>query len=295
MDVGALCSSTCVEGAHGTDKGAEVQPIDREVVSNQYVLSTADGVSLVSAVLDIEIREALFDIGNEKAPGPDGFSSAFFKSRWDLVGGDVCRAVWEFFVTGVLLKNWNHTILALLLKVSGSPWVSDFRLIGLTNVLYKVITKILSRRLYIFLPKLVDEAQDAFVQGRNIVDNIFVARELVRGYNKSRCTPSSIDEYIQKWGHHTLSYALKVELIRSVIQGVEGFWFQVFPLHDAVLKKIRSSCTHFFWGGRPARVTWDDICTPKLEGGLGLMDLWKWNVVLLTRAIWHLYRDSDSI
>ncbi|GAA0140201.1 hypothetical protein LIER_35201 [Lithospermum erythrorhizon] len=143
----------------------EVHPIDEDVVTNGYILSTADCISLVAPVLDIEIREALFDIGNEKAPGPDGFSSAFFKPRWDLVGGDVCRAVREFFVTGVLLKNWNHTILALLPKVTGSPRVSDFRPIGLTNVLYKVITKILSRRLSIFLPKLIDKAQGAFVQG----------------------------------------------------------------------------------------------------------------------------------
>ncbi|GAA0161063.1 reverse transcriptase [Lithospermum erythrorhizon] len=105
----------------------------------------------------------------------------------------------------------------------------------------------------------------------------------------------AIDHFIQKWGHHTLSYAGKVELIRSVIQGVEGFWFQVFPMHDAVLRKIQSSCTQFFWGGRSARVAWDDICTPKLEGGLGLMDIWKWNVALLTRAIWHFLRQSDTI
>ncbi|KAG9133258.1 hypothetical protein Leryth_020753 [Lithospermum erythrorhizon] len=44
-----------------------------------------------------------------------------------------------------------------------------------------------------------------------------------------------------------------------------------------------------------ACVAWDDICTPKLEGGLGLMDIWKWNVALLTRAIWHFYRESDTI
>ncbi|GAA0142621.1 hypothetical protein LIER_03475 [Lithospermum erythrorhizon] len=58
----------------------------------------------------------------------------------------------------------------------------------------------------------------------------------------------AIDQFIQKWGHHSLSYARKVELIRSVIQGVDGFWFQVFPMHDAVHRKIRSSCTQFFWG-----------------------------------------------
>ncbi|GAA0186769.1 hypothetical protein LIER_34057 [Lithospermum erythrorhizon] len=184
----------------------EVQPIDREVVSNGYVLSTADGASLVSAVLDIEIREALFDIGNEKAPGPDGFSSAFFKSRWDLVGGDV---------TGVLLKNWNHMILALLPKVSGSPRVSDFRPIGLTNVLYKVITKILSRRLSIFLPKLIDEAQGAFVQGQNIVDNIWVAQELVRGYNRSRCTPSCMLMVDIRKAFDTVSWSFLEDVLRG--------------------------------------------------------------------------------
>ncbi|KAG9145698.1 hypothetical protein Leryth_024858 [Lithospermum erythrorhizon] len=105
----------------------------------------------------------------------------------------------------------------------------------------------------------------------------------------------AIDQFIQKWGHHTLSYAGKVELLRSVIQGVEGFWFQVFPMHDAVLRKVQSSCTQFFWVCRPGHRRWDDICTPKLEGGLGLMDIWKWNVALLTRAIWHFYRESDTI
>ncbi|KAG9151040.1 hypothetical protein Leryth_027207 [Lithospermum erythrorhizon] len=37
----------------------EVHPIDEDVVSNGYILSTADGSSLVAPVLDIEIREAL--------------------------------------------------------------------------------------------------------------------------------------------------------------------------------------------------------------------------------------------
>ncbi|GAA0162662.1 hypothetical protein LIER_18702 [Lithospermum erythrorhizon] len=193
----------------------EVHPIDEDVVTNGYILSTTDGISLVAPVLDIEIREALFDIGNEKAPGPDGFSSAFFISRWDLVGGDVCRAVREFFITGVLLKNWNHTILALLPKVTGSPRVSDFQPIGLTNVLYKVITKILSRRLSLFLPKLIDKAQGAFVQGRNIVDNIWVAQELVRGYNRSRCTPSCMLMLDIRKAFDTVSWSFLEDVLKG--------------------------------------------------------------------------------
>ncbi|GAA0183546.1 hypothetical protein LIER_31085 [Lithospermum erythrorhizon] len=167
-----------------------VQPVNSEVFAHGFVLTPDDGHSLTLPILDEKIRAALFDIGNEKAPGLDGYSSAFFKFQWDLVGNDVCMAVKEFFATEVLLKSWNHTILALLPKTSGSPRVGDFRPIGLTNVLYKVITKILAQRMAPFLPRLVDKAQGAFVKDRNIVDNICIAQELVRGYNRKRCTPS---------------------------------------------------------------------------------------------------------
>ncbi|KAK1441020.1 hypothetical protein QVD17_06856 [Tagetes erecta] len=42
---------------------------------------TAD--MMVREVTNEEIREAIFSIGNDRAPGPDGFTSAFFKSAWD--------------------------------------------------------------------------------------------------------------------------------------------------------------------------------------------------------------------
>ncbi|XP_074567161.1 putative beta-1,4-xylosyltransferase IRX14 [Curcuma longa] len=35
-----------------------------------------------------EIRAALHDVGNGKAPGPDGYGSKFFLSAWDIIGND---------------------------------------------------------------------------------------------------------------------------------------------------------------------------------------------------------------
>nr|GEU38750.1 RNA-directed DNA polymerase, eukaryota, reverse transcriptase zinc-binding domain protein [Tanacetum cinerariifolium] len=52
-----------------------------------------------------EIKEALFDIDEQKAPGPDGFSAKFFKAAWNIIGKDMCLAVQEFFQTGKLLGN----------------------------------------------------------------------------------------------------------------------------------------------------------------------------------------------
>ncbi|GKC83759.1 hypothetical protein Tco_1139476, partial [Tanacetum coccineum] len=65
-----------------------------------------------------EIKNAMFSMGNEKSPGPDGFTAAFFKEAWDIVGKDVILAVREFFINGNLLKEMNHTIIALIPKVS---------------------------------------------------------------------------------------------------------------------------------------------------------------------------------
>ncbi|GJV41691.1 hypothetical protein Tco_1420131 [Tanacetum coccineum] len=49
--------------------------------------------NMVRNVTNEEIKSAMFDIGDEKAPGPDGFTSVFFKKGWRLLGGDeFCNA-----------------------------------------------------------------------------------------------------------------------------------------------------------------------------------------------------------
>ncbi|KAL2224604.1 UNVERIFIED_CONTAM: hypothetical protein Sindi_2993500, partial [Sesamum indicum] len=51
-----------------------------------------------------------------RPPGPDGYSSGFFKAAWPMVGQEVTKAVLEFFSTGKLLKQVNSTLLALIPK-----------------------------------------------------------------------------------------------------------------------------------------------------------------------------------
>lgn len=101
----------------------------------------------IRAVTEEEIKLTLFDIGDEKAPGPDGFTSTFFKQNWDIVGKEVMEAVKDFFTTGQILKKINHTFISLIPKKAHDPTVSDFCLIACTNVIYKTITKILANRM----------------------------------------------------------------------------------------------------------------------------------------------------
>lgn len=48
---------------------------------------------MIQEVTDQEIKAAMFDIEDEKAPGPDGFTAKFYKKAWHIVGRDVCDVV----------------------------------------------------------------------------------------------------------------------------------------------------------------------------------------------------------
>ena len=40
---------------------------------------------LLQAVTDDEVKGPMFSLGSEKAPGPDGFTTHFFKKAWSLL------------------------------------------------------------------------------------------------------------------------------------------------------------------------------------------------------------------
>lgn len=48
---------------------------------------------LTKEVSEEEIKQAMFSIGADKAPGPDGFITAFYQHHWDLVKEDVITEV----------------------------------------------------------------------------------------------------------------------------------------------------------------------------------------------------------
>ncbi|KAL0402628.1 UNVERIFIED_CONTAM: hypothetical protein Slati_4292700 [Sesamum latifolium] len=66
-------------------------------------------------------RMRVFQINEDKAPGPDGYSAAFFKAAWPVVGEEMTQAVLEFFQNGRLLKQVNATLLTLIPKNAFVP------------------------------------------------------------------------------------------------------------------------------------------------------------------------------
>ena len=156
-----------------------------ETISNLHseglftrTLNSEKALIMVRQVTNEEIKSAMFNIGNDKAPGPDGFTSIFFKKAWDIVVNDVCHAVKDFFSNGQILREINHTIIALLPKVSTPSRINDYRPISCCNVIYKCISKIITNRIKDGLDDVVSVNQSAFIPGRSISDNILLLRSL---------------------------------------------------------------------------------------------------------------------
>lgn len=82
--------------------------------------------------------------------------------------------------TGVLLKQFNITTLTIIPKSQNPVGLTDCRPIACCSIIYKIITKILTKRIGGILKRIVSPAQSAFIHGKKIIDNILLTHELVR-------------------------------------------------------------------------------------------------------------------
>ncbi|KAL9661679.1 hypothetical protein QQ045_026505 [Rhodiola kirilowii] len=114
-----------------------------------------------------------------KAPGPDGFPAVFYQRHWHVVRRTVIEKVNQFFRDGILEEGLNETMIVLIPNCKRPKRVEDFRPISLCNVIVKIVTKILANQLKAALPAVVSEAQNAFLPGRQISDNIILAHEVL--------------------------------------------------------------------------------------------------------------------
>lgn len=130
--------------------------------------------------------EALKTIGSLKAPGPDGLLALFYKEFWEIVGDEVVSDVLNVLRGGPMPNKWNETTVVLIPKVRRPETIKDLRPISLCNVIYKLISKVLSNRLKRILPDIIAPSQSAFIPGRLISDNILIAYEMTHYLKRRR-------------------------------------------------------------------------------------------------------------
>lgn len=137
---------------------SEMQELDESVLDSVKVKVTPEmNRSLLAPFTAEEVKKALFDIGDLKAPGPDGLHAIFFKRFWSMLGDDLIKEVLTAVNTATIPEGWNDTTIIMIPKVSNPDMVAQFRPISLCNVVCKVISKMLSRRMKSILPEVISD------------------------------------------------------------------------------------------------------------------------------------------
>ena len=133
-----------------------------------------------------EVHSALMEMNGDKAPGPDGFTVAFWQSCWDFAKEEIMEMFKEFHKHSSFLKSLNNTFLVLIPKKGGAEDLGDFRPISLLGELYKLLAKVLANRLKKVVGKVVSPTQNAFVMGKQILDASLIANEVIDSWQKRK-------------------------------------------------------------------------------------------------------------
>ena len=122
----------------------------------------------------------------KKSPGPDGMPPLFYQHFWSLVSDCVTSTVLDFLNHGITSPNFNETHIVLIPKIKNPKNITQYRPISLSNVIYRLASKVLANRLKRFLPKIISENQSAFMSDHLITDNILVAFETMNHIKHKR-------------------------------------------------------------------------------------------------------------
>ena len=79
-------------------------------------LATDENDILTAPFSEKEVFEAISQMKNNKAPGPDGFPAEFYKKCWHIIKGDLLPMFQDLFLGQLQLFHLNFGIITLLPK-----------------------------------------------------------------------------------------------------------------------------------------------------------------------------------
>lgn len=146
----------------------------------QEQLSDAENIELNRPFDEEEIKYIIESMEKNKAAGPDGFPIEFYQQCWPIIKDDMVKLFADFDKNKVDLSRINYGIITLIPKGAEADVIQKYRPICLLQVLFKFFFKGLTLRLGPLMPKLINNSQNAFIKGRNIMDGILSLHEILR-------------------------------------------------------------------------------------------------------------------
>ena len=99
---------------------------------------------------------------------------------------------------------------------------------------------------------------------------------------------NKLKDRLNVWKGRFLSMARRICLIKSVLTSVSLYYLSLYKAPTSICKSITRIQRRFIWDwGKEKKfiswVSWEVVCKPREEGGLGVRDIRKFNAALLAK------------
>ena len=143
--------------------------------------------------MEKEVREAIFQMKYNKAPGPDGFPAEFYQVFWSIIKDDLIAMFRDFHNEDLRLFSLNFGIVTLIPKLNEVKKIQQYGPICMFNVSFKIFTKVIANRLALVASKVIGPSQSAFLPRRYILEGAIVLHETLHELKRKK-----MDELILK-------------------------------------------------------------------------------------------------
>ncbi|GKA17763.1 RNA-directed DNA polymerase, eukaryota [Tanacetum coccineum] len=278
-------------------KRFEEPAVNRSKISFQFPtrLNSDQALDLERPVSCDEIRQAVWGCGEDKSPGPDGFTFEFFRKFWDIIGPDFCVAVkcdplapyLFILVMESLHLSFSRTVdvgifkgiqigkvftLSHLFYAYDAVFIGEWSDENLSRILHVLHCFSLASGLKINVKKShllgVGVSNDATVAaatnlGCAIMKAPFKYLGVMVGGNMSRIdawdeTLSNMRSRLSKWKSKTLSISVRLTLLKSVLGSSPIYAMSLYKVPKSVLSSMEAIRRKFFYGSQEAdkNITW---------------------------------------
>jgi hypothetical protein len=164
------------KGLFGAEKSNSFT-LNEEMIEDIPQVSQEENEILTENFTEKEVREAIFQMKHNKAPGPDGFPIEFYQLFWNLIKDDLMAMFREFHDGHLPSSHLNYGVISLIPKLDEVKMIQRYRPLCMLNVSFKIFTKVLANRFTAVANRIIKPTQTAFLPGRYIMEGIVILHE----------------------------------------------------------------------------------------------------------------------
>ncbi len=151
----------------------------------------------------LEIETAINKAHEVSAPGPTGKTIILYKLLFqeipDILTAAVNQLVFNHELASHATFQWIKDRKVIYIPKKPFPTTpGDYRPLSMLEVLYKIPSRILTRRLSITLPDITGEHQHGFMQGKGIQEPSLLATHLIQDSQQTKQPLQLVSLYIEK-------------------------------------------------------------------------------------------------